>query len=392
MFKPQKLKILFISHESSVSGAPVLLLNLLKLLKRLEICSFIIVVKRGGVLDNYFAELGETIVLKPTGYQINKSIAGKCKDYFFYRRRLQKIQKKLLDCDCIFSNTVANGRLLKILSNCNKPVITYVHELNDAMKFCDIHKDTTLSLNISEVFFSPVNAVASHLTKSYQIPTKRIHQLNYYFDPVKEDLQKNKEPVKIAFLKKFNIPPNKFYVAGMGVAAFRKGIDLFIKICREVTSRDKNIHFVWIGDFIEEKIKNEMTELIKMENAGDFLTITGFIPNAIENLLPFDVFALTSREDPYPLVMLEAAYCEIATISFSGKGGMDTFINDDTGFLVPDDSIILFAEKIIELKNNPNLLLEKGINAKNKVMKLHSDESIIVQQFFDGIQALNIKN
>lgn len=392
MRNTQNLKVFFISHESSISGAPILLLNLLKLLKKLEVCSFIIILKRGGTLDHLFAELGETIILKPTSYQINKSFAGKLKDYFFYRRRLKKAQKKLLHCDFIFSNTVANGRLIKILSKSKVPVITYVHELNEAMKFCDLHQDTTLSLKMSKAFFSPVNTVTSNLTKNYKIPATLIHPLNYYFEPLKKDLQKNKEHNKTFFLESYSIPFDKFYVVGMGTAALRKGIDLFIKICKRVIIKDQTIHFVWIGDFVEERLKKRMNQLVKEEGISDFFTITGFIPNAIENLEPFDVFALTSREDPYPLVVLESAYMGIPTISFSGNGGMDIFIDNDAGFLVPEESITLFAEKIIELKDNPNLLREKGLNAKNKVMKLHSDKSLIIQQFFDGFEALNINN
>ena len=82
--------------------------------------------------------------------------------------------------------------------------------------------------------------------------------------------------------------------------------------------------------------------------------------------MPFDLLALTSREDPYPLVVIEAALIGIPAVCFNRSGGMVEFIGEDAGTVVPEGSVEQFAEAIIELKTNPKLLQDKARNAREK--------------------------
>ena len=385
----EKNKIVFISHESSMSGAPILLLPLINLIQTRHLFDLTIVLKRGGPLDENFKKLGEVIILKPANYQVGKSLWGKIKDYLGYKQRLDKVLNILSKSDLIVSNTIANGQLLKILSSQQKPIITYVHELKSAMEICDANKDTTLSLQLSNAFFSPTPAVTQNLVSNYNVDRNKIFGLNYYFKKVEEDILQSRTDKKESFLKTYGLPPNKFYVAGMGSANLRKGIDLFLDICAFVTRIDNDVHFVWIGDFIDEGTKHTIQQKMAQQNLSSYFTMTGFIPNNSTNLLPFDVFALTSREDPYPLVVLEAAFLEIPAIAFKGNGGMDEFIGKEAGFLISDQSVQQFAEKIIALKNDHPTLKKAGIAAREKALKLHADESLIIDQFIRGISAVD---
>lgn len=73
-----KLKVLVIAHEASLTGAPILLLHLLSLVKINDWFDFEIVLKRGGVLTLNYVELAQTLVLKDSDYQKNKSFAASC--------------------------------------------------------------------------------------------------------------------------------------------------------------------------------------------------------------------------------------------------------------------------------------------------------------------------
>ncbi|MEO9210289.1 MAG: hypothetical protein ABI208_04275, partial [Ginsengibacter sp.] len=63
-----KLRIVFISHECSLTGAPILLLNLLSLIKKRDIYDIKIILAKGGVLEKEFKKYGKTIVLRPWNY------------------------------------------------------------------------------------------------------------------------------------------------------------------------------------------------------------------------------------------------------------------------------------------------------------------------------------
>lgn len=384
MHKNQKLKLLFLSHDSSISGAPLLLLNLIKLIKSKDCYEFSIVVKRGGKLDKLFIDAGDAIILKPENYQVNKSLVGKIKDYILYLFRLNAVISLAKKSDILFSNTITNGRLLRKLKG-KVPILTYVHELESVMRFFDAHGDTTLALQFSKALCSPTKAVTQNLEINHSIKIDSIFQLNYYFEPIQSRLLDSKPEKRKSFFQRYNIPQDKFYVVGIGSAVLRKGIDLFITICSIIKDKDPDIHFVWIGDFLEKELKAQMEKKIALNCLQSNFTLTGFIPSAPDLLLPFDILTLTSREDPYPLVVIEAAILGIPTISFPGTGGINDFIADDAGFIVDELSADSMAQKIIELKQNSLILKEKGNNAQVKAKLLHSNADLVLSQLSSAI-------
>lgn len=379
----KKLKMLFISHESSLTGAPILLLSLIKLLKKEMNYDISVCIKRGGPLDESFISIAKTIIIKHKGYHVNKSLFKKIIDYLFYRLRLLQLLNISREADIIFSNTITNGRLLRYLSGTKTQILIYVHELEGAIKISNKFKDVDLSIKLANAFFSPTADVTHNLIANHQVQQK-IFPLNYYFHPMEEDLNKINIQKQNFFLK-HEIPYSKFYVAGIGTANYRKGIDIFIEASKLIQAVDPNIYFIWIGDFIEEDVREKMTSIIHNENIEN-LRITGFIPHLPDNLVPFDILALTSREDPYPLVVLESAQMSIPTIGFSGTGGIDDFIENDAGFLLKERTSQALANKILFLKNNRELLKQSGYNAQQKVKHLHCKPSLIIEQFNSAVE------
>jgi glycosyltransferase involved in cell wall biosynthesis len=93
--------------------------------------------------------------------------------------------------------------------------------------------------------------------------------------------------------------------------------------------------------------------------------------NPLEYIASFDVFALTSREDPYPLVCLEAATVGKPIVCFDGSGGEKEFVEDDCGFVVPYLDVEAMAEKVATLVDSPDLRHRFGAAAKRKVIERH---------------------
>ena len=83
---------------------------------------------------------------------------------------------------------------------------------------------------------------------------------------------------------------------------------------------------------------------------------------------------MVSREDPYPLVCLEAASLGKPVICFADAGGMPEFVEDDCGYVVPYLDLNAFATKIIELSSDPEKTKTLGENARKKVRARHDIE------------------
>ncbi|GGA04333.1 hypothetical protein CYANOKiyG1_16650 [Okeania sp. KiyG1] len=80
-----------------------------------------------------------------------------------------------------------------------------------------------------------------------------------------------------------------------------------------------------------------------------------------------DLFLLTSREDPFPLVNMEAMYCGLPVITFLGNGGASEIFEGQRGVAVPYLDIPEMAKAVINLKNDEQLRKEIGINAKHYI-------------------------
>jgi glycosyltransferase involved in cell wall biosynthesis len=66
-----------------------------------------------------------------------------------------------------------------------------------------------------------------------------------------------------------------------------------------------------------------------------------------------DVYLLTSREDPFPSVVMEALDAELPVVSFSGVGGTDGLIARGCGMLVPAFDTDAMADAAAELFAEP---------------------------------------
>lgn len=382
------MKIVFISHDASLSGAPVLLLNLISLVKQSGRYEVSVIVKRSGESDSSFASLANTLFIKPADYLQTNSILKKA---------LQVVQSriKILQCificfkaDVIFSNTITNGRLLKILSITKKPVVTYIHELEKVAEIFDSNRDTSLSIEYSHLFLYPSSGVLSFLSVKYGIEKEKMKFLPYYF-PLKQPPAQKKEKSKILFSGKYSVKFGNTLIVGMGTASYRKGVDIFVDTAGLVLKNRKDVSFIWIGDYENEEIRKEIQGRLAVINSADII-FTGKIPYDIYNLLPFDLFFLSSREDPYPLVVLEAAYLSIPTVCFADSGGITDFVNDETGWVVQDTSPVSAHEKLSDIIDNREDLVKKGKQARGKVIERHFNPEVTNNIFNDIIAKVKV--
>lgn len=373
--KHPKNKVLFISNDASLTGAPVMLLHLLKFIRETDLWEIHILLSRGGPLEEDFKNLGETRILKPAGYSNEKNMLKKAIMKMGVSLKEWRLIYFSPTYDFVFNNTITNGSLVQIFSKKNIPVITFVHELENVISFFAKNGEAQKSFLYSSLFIAPSNIVRDNLLHSHQIPQEKILSLDYYFPGYDVVIpEQNKKIHTTSFLKKYEIPENKFLVFGMGTADLRKGFDYFIEICALVTKNEPSIHFVWMGNYTDMLFERDMKNIIIDKKLEGRITVTGKVPFDKNNLMPANIFLLTSREDPYPLVILDAAFLQIPSIAFKGAGGAPEFIEGDAGWLIEDFSLIKFAEKIIHLKNNSTEIEIAGKIALKKAKFLHGNK------------------
>ncbi len=392
MRKPKK--VLFICHEASLSGAPLLLLNIINVLNSDPGIKMKIVLKRGGILLDDFKKAAATVQIKSDGYRRHKNIIYNIVDIIFSKFNFLKAAWWSFNADIIFNNTITNGRLLQKVNIFKKPVITYVHELKEVAKLFEVKKDTGFTIKYTNIFCCPSSAVSSFLTEVYHVPESKKIIFPYYF-PFNQHKQSITDQNKVSFKKqyasKYLIDPNTIWVVNMAKVSIRKGYDTFINIAEKCAQQQPGkFSFVWIGDSENSTIEKELL-LNNSKLLKNNIHFIGMLPHSYNSLLPFDIFLLSSREDPYPLVVLEAAFQKVPAICFRDAGGIKEFVGEDAGWVMPDFSETKVVEKLMEISLLLSGLKNKAEIAFKKVLRLHGDERKLVESFHEIIKRAQVE-
>ncbi len=345
-----------------------------------------ILLHRGGPLENSFTALGPVTILKPGTYSREKNLLKKVG-----MRAGMSIKKVLLHLektpyDFIFNNTIANGSLLNVFAQKRIPIITYVHELESVIQVFSKNGEAQKTFRYTNYYLSPSTLVKENLVSKHAIPENKISILPYYFPGYDQHTIPDKADSQLQFLKKYQLPGNKFLVFAMGTANLRKGIDYFIEIAKLVAH--PGIHFVWIGSFTDKTLEKTIQEKIAAYQLGTHITIIEDMPFDKYNLLPADIFLLPSREDPYPLVVLDAAFLGIPTMAFAYTGGATEFIGKENGWLIEDFSLPTFAEKILYLEQRRDEIQVAGKQAFAHAMKIHGNAKAFISILNKTISSL----
>lgn len=364
-------RILVLSHEASFTGAPILLLNLMKLLQQEQSIIFDIVLLRGGPLQKEFEKLGDVIVLKPADYSSDKLNLKYLLNLIKSRIRIRQIFPKLKKADLVFSNTIVNGHILKKLNRSNKPVLTYVHELDSIPNFYPMETNLMESVKCSSIMLYPCMKVKKFLSGTFKVDEKKLMRLNYLLDL---SLLKNKNTEK-------NTGSDSITICGVGTASSRKGTDLFIETANEVIKKNNSIRFTWVGGFASKEDEARYRKSVKDFGIENNFEFTGLMnPAEVKTIYSkFDALFLSSREDPYPLVVLESAFQKTPAIIFSESGGMVEFVSEENGWTVNGFDIAQVASIILSVTKDSSR--EKGFSAYSRVVDWHLNPSLILDQF-----------
>jgi len=141
------------------------------------------------------------------------------------------------------------------------------------------------------------------------------------YHPIAYDTRKRAE-----IRSKHGIPADAKVVLNVGYADLRKGFDIFLEIARQMIVERPNLHFVWAGALspdMKRWVQSDLDPACKKH-----IHLVGFTKNMADYYSACDCLFLTSREDPYPSVVLEAMCVGAPVILFKGATGFDPLMSE----------------------------------------------------------------
>jgi len=124
----------------------------------------------------------------------------------------------------------------------------------------------------------------------------------------------------------------KKIILGVGTINIRKGVDLFVSVASKLAKKDKgsNYLFVWIGAGFD--LKNDSSysiyihdQVMKNNLTDQFLFLSPSL-NISKLYKLADLLFISSRLDPFPNVFIDAVYNNIPVVCFSKTSGIEEFL------------------------------------------------------------------
>jgi glycosyltransferase involved in cell wall biosynthesis len=333
---------------------------------------------QGGELLAEFERLAKTHMHYSAA---EKSLKDKVKRIFFNTADKDISTLSWNEYDYVIANTITNGDVLEEMRQYYKgPIISYIHELQLSAKTFSNAAAVKKVISFSDHFLVPCLALQTFLEDSFEVPENKISILPYYMPLKKNDKAEPKAKNKT------------FKVGGAGTTDWRKGPDLFIQVAASIKKNEPNvaIQFVWKGtnknSLEHAKLQHDidklgLSEMVLMEEPVKELDIF------FESL---DIFFLSSREDPYPLVVLDAANYNLPTICFNDAGGIPEFVEKSGGGISVDymdigkaaDAILNYYKNVAAKEHDGNL-------AKEYLFKTHQNSGAFVEKLINICEKLN---
>lgn len=139
-----------------------------------------------------------------------------------------------------------------------------------------------------------------------------------------------------------------------------KGVDYLIEIFQRVNKINKDIILYIVGDGTGmERLKSH----IKRENLDEKIILLGFQKDVYQFLMNSDLCIVTSREEGFGLVVVEAMSIGVPVISFETNGPSEIIEHGENGILIKKYDVKKFADEILYLFSKPEELKRMSASA-----------------------------
>lgn len=338
-------KILFVTHECSGTGAPILFINIINYLVQTGRYSKVdILGLKPGEKISEFSRLGNLFL---------------CSD----ERGIEEVASTKLQkgYDYIYTNTVETAHVLPALFESGAladttRVVSHVHELDGTIiKYGKERLEEFIKYSHAIICVS--KAVCDNLLK-YGFSRELIRVVYPFIKPLRQMDPKGDDSV--------------FRVLGCGEITVCKGIDVFIETARKVLKKKEGVEFMWLGSD-SYKIRGYFEEDIRKFGLDPKIRFVGYKEDISQYFYDADLFYLSSRQDSFPLVCLEAASIGLPSLYYPDAGGIKELFGTEAGFALPYLDTDYAANLIVELTEDNEVLRKVGGRARERYKNLLSE-------------------
>ena len=359
----EKKTIVVLSFDASRTGAPILLLSFILASKTLfPQIDFKLFLLHGGPLYDQFKESIDTEIL---GSPVLRRLRRTRLHAFFERDVFEKIDlwctKKRLKKFERYPWDINTFPALKSFQDFRinpKTVTWHFRELESTVAHFGTKEELATLASLVDAIIPDSYAVRKFLSDN-GVKSDCMHVLHEYVNT-------DQTPVK-------RISDNKkFIVAGSGSPIWRKGFDIFLQsaISYSYQYPSDEVEFHWFGE-LDTRTKHQAQSDLAKAGIHEKVIFHGQVSNPIDSYAQADLLFATTREEPFGLIVLEAALGKVPCLAMDGVGGLNEFI-EHAELVVPYMDIGSAVKKIHTLLINEPKRKDLGEFYFKKVQREYS--------------------
>lgn len=345
------LRLLVVSHDAHPHGAQYLALNLAKELKTGLGLEVEILLLGGGPLEADFRAIAPVHQLGDMQQAAVVSLLGSLRARGF---------------ETMLANTAVSGRKARDFSEAGFRIVALVHELPGVLKQYHLERAVADLCRVADHVVVGSEAVRKGLASfvSESDAAQLIVRPQGLFTRSRYRGSRDRRSPRLRLREKLGIAHEARVVLTVGYADARKGVDLLAEVAASACQRLDELHFVWVGHR-DVAIQRDVENTIRAAGVEAHIHFVGLDFDTDDYYAGADVYALTSREDPFPSVVLESLSVGTPVVAFAGTGGGADFIERNAcGVVVPANDTESFAQAILGLLGSEEARLDLGFNGR----------------------------
>ena len=341
---------LVIAHEATNSGAPRVLLEVLRGVRvaQGEGWSCEIFLDRPGPLEREFAKLGR-VSRSHLGWS-RSGLIGRVSAWidkvWFKPRRFRRwiVEGKARGATLIYSNTGTNGRLLDALPpDCGR-VISHIHELGTVLERFSRPADLAATLARTDVFLAVSEAVGEDLRR-LKVDASRIKRIPNFLAQMPPPRTPGSAQAQVC--RELGIAAGTRLIVGCGHLAPIKGTEIFVTVAQQVSAAvGGGLMFLWIGGDTDRDFAEEVRRA-----AGAAVRFVGEVDDPSLYFAASEMLLVTSRLESFSRVALEAGALGRPVLAFTEARGPRDLLPEE--LLVNETSAAAMAAAVISLLTRP---------------------------------------
>lgn len=330
--------LLFVSHDLSLSGAPMMLFHAAAWCKRHGMFVAVMAPEDGPMREKFESE-GIPLIIDPLVELEHESFSAFARHF-----------------DCVLANTIRGSAAVRRLKDEEVPVVWWLHEPGSVGEhYLREEPKLRAAMPLADLLLAPSEQTAAVYRPYTDSPVKCLRNAIPDIRPQAEEAQKGPHPLR--FLLLASLEP-------------RKGQDIFVKALAQLPKELQEAAQFEIAGRILDPDFWPAVEPIARELKN--LAVTGALSHAeaLAKLSAADVIVCPSRDEAMPTVtILESMSLGKAIIMATVGGALEVFTEGENALLVRPEAPDALAAAIRRLIEDPELVRELGDKARQTYKK-----------------------